>query len=106
VTTTPWTEGEQRFSGPKLATLAGLPGLTPVAVVVRALNVYAAEIPQSDWTSYGVILASRRNGKAMPIKEKGPFWIMYPISLHPRFGEQTYQARMVWQVKELEFIVR
>jgi hypothetical protein len=105
VTTTPWTDGKQRFTGPSLGAIAALGG-RPVSVAeVSALNDYSAEIPAEDWENRGAILASRRNGETMQIRGKGPYWVMYPIDSDPELDTQFYHARMVWQVSDIDFIV-
>jgi len=105
VTVTPWTVGEQHFAGPSLEVLASLASLKPDSVHVLALNDYSADIPAADWRQ-GIILATRLNGETMRVRDKGPFWVMYPISSNPEFARQIYQARMVWQVKQLDFFVK
>ncbi|TCT07908.1 hypothetical protein [Aquabacter spiritensis] len=105
VTSTPWTEGAKRFSGPAMARLAGLAGLSPVSVRVTAMNDYVAVIPAADWKDAPIVLATRLDGKVMRVRDKGPFWIMYPIDARPEFLQLNYRARMVWQVKSLDFVV-
>ena len=95
--------GIQRFSGPSLGTLAALGGVPVSTARVTALNDYEMDVPAEDWEDNGAILATRRNGETMPIKDKGPFWIMYPISSDPKLDTQLYHGRMVWQVKLIDF---
>lgn len=105
-TSTPWTKGEQDFAGPSLATLAAL-GKRPVSEAkVTALNDYVATVPAEDWTVYRVILASRLNGNTMRVRDKGPYWVMYPIDSDEKLGQQYYQSRMVWQVKSIDFVTQ
>ncbi|MFG1397330.1 putative pterin-binding protein [Roseixanthobacter pseudopolyaromaticivorans] len=105
-TTTPWTRGRQAFDGPSLLDLSRLfPGEIKEARV-EALNDYSAAIPAEDMTYSGPILATRRNKLSMPVRDKGPFWIIYPMDAEPRFNSATFRERMVWQVKSIEFIVR
>mgnify|MGYP002138113442 CR=1 FL=1 len=48
-----------------------------------------------------VIIADRRNGALMPIRDKGPLWIIYPLSNQSELdGESTY-SKMIWQLKQL-----
>ena len=47
-------------------------------VSVVALNDYASEIPVEDFSKYKVILALKRNGEYMPVRDKGPLFIVYP----------------------------
>lgn len=105
-TKTPWTKGPQSFSGPSIDTLANLIGKPVSEARVLALNDYAAIIPASDWTEFKSILSTRHNGQIMRVREKGPFWIMYPIDENPEFGQQYYQSRMVWQVKSIDFVTK
>ncbi|GLK70044.1 hypothetical protein KHC23_21865 [Ancylobacter dichloromethanicus] len=105
-TTTPWTQGAQRFAGPSFAVLAGLARVPTVEARVVALNDYAATIPAEDWQMNGVILATRLNGETMRVRDKGPYWVMYPIDQGALFGRQDYQSRMVWQVKSIDFLAR
>lgn len=103
-TTTPWTSGDQTFSGPAIGTLAALGGVPVSEALFTALNDYEMSVPAEDWEQLGAILAIRRNGELMPIKDKGPFWVMYPISSNPdKLDTQFYHGRMVWQVKYIDF---
>jgi hypothetical protein len=103
-TTTPWTDGGQTFTGPSLGDLAGLVAQPVAEAQVFALNDYSATVPAEDWTERGAILAARHNGNTMEIRDKGPFWIMYPIDSSAEFDTQVYHARMVWQVRGIDFI--
>lgn len=105
MTHTPWTHGLQAFTGPSLATLAALSGKKVKEVRITSLGDWSATIPASDWQKQDVILASRLNGETMRVRDKGPYWIMYPIDARRDLDTQMYQARMVWQVKSLEFVV-
>ena len=104
-TTTPWTEGVQRFSGPTLSYLAGLGGPAPTEALVIALNDYLITLPSSDWKRWDPILATRHKGVRMPVREKGPFWVIYPIDQDPVLITQLYRSRMVWQVNKIDFLV-
>ena len=102
-TETPWTSGGQRFSGPSIGTLAALDGVPVAEARVTALNDYEMNVPAEDWERHGAILAVRRNGEFMPVRDKGPYWIMYPISSDRKLDTQFYHGRMVWQVKSIDF---
>lgn len=104
-TETPWTDGDQTFSGPSLGTLAALGGAPVQDARVTALNDYEMNVPAEDWETLGAILAVRRNGELMPVQDKGPYWVMYPISSDSKLNTQFYHGRMVWQVKYIDFQV-
>ncbi|MGX1100836.1 hypothetical protein [Amorphus sp. MBR-141] len=105
-TTTPWTDGVQSFSGPSIGEIAAL-GPHPVKeATFVALNDYVGTLPPEDWTDLGAILATRHNGEPMDIRRMGPYWVVFPIDEQPSILDvQRYHARMVWQVKAVDFVV-
>ena len=54
-----------------------------------------------DVTRYNVILAVKRNGEYMPVRDKGPLFIIYPFDSNPELKSQTYYSRSVWQVAKI-----
>jgi len=106
VTSTPWTEGKRRFSGPQLASLSTLAGGIAERALLRALNDFTAEVPSQDWTDLGIVLATRIDGKAPRVFEKGPFWLMYPVDTLPQPVEQKFLSRMIWQVDAITFYLK
>lgn len=104
-TNTPWTTAPTEFAGPALSVLAGL-GPVAAKAEITAINDYSAEIPATDWTEHGATLALRVNGEYMKIRDKGPFWLMYPIDQDQKtLNTQIYHSRMVWQVQSIDFMV-
>lgn len=105
-TSTPWTEGVHTFSGPPIGALAALGPEGARRATFIALNSFLETLPVEDWTEHGAILAMKRNGARMDIREHGPYWVMFPIDSDPdTLNTQRYHARMVWQVKEVVFVV-
>ena len=47
-----------------------------------AANDYFVDIPTSDFRDYDAILAMEADGETLSRREKGPLWLMYPISDH------------------------
>ncbi|BBK42287.1 hypothetical protein STVA_23070 [Allostella vacuolata] len=105
VTGTPWMPGIQRFRGPALSDVARLVARTVVEARVTAHNAYTAVIPRSDLDRYAPIVALYQDDEPMRLRNKGPFWIIYPIDSHPELRGGLYTQRMVWQVREIEFLV-
>lgn len=99
---TPWTEGKVTFSGPLLRAVLNAAGAPDGTLQVTALNDYAVTIPGSDARTFDVIVATRLNGKTMPIRDKGPSMLVYPFDLDAKLYTETYFARSVWQIKEIE----
>jgi hypothetical protein len=100
-TTTPWYEGRQRFEGVSLAKLMSYIGAKGEHVVAIALNDYVTEIPLSDFVEHGPILAMKRNGEYMPVRDKGPLFIVYPFDSKIELKKQLYYGRCAWQVARL-----
>jgi hypothetical protein len=100
-TTTPWHEGKVKFEGVPLDKLMKQVGASGQRVVVVALNDYTTEIPIDDFGKFNVILAIKRNGEYMPVRDKGPLFVIYPYDSSPDLKTQTYYARSAWQVAKI-----
>jgi hypothetical protein len=103
-TTTPWTEGVQRFEGVLVRKLLAAVGATGDTVKARALNRYVALIPAGDFEKYDVILAFRQNGRDLGEDEMGPLFIVYPFDGHAALRHAQTYSRAVWQLSELEVL--
>lgn len=103
-TTTPWYNGEVSFEGVRMDALMRHVGAKGDSVLVTALNDFSTEIPISDFSRYGVLLALKRDGNYMPVRDKGPLFIVYPYDSSPELKTQKYYSRSAWQVAK--FIVR
>lgn len=102
-TSTAWTEGTSHFEGVLLSTLIERVGATGKTAVTIAINDYKVEIPVADFARYPVILAYRKDGDLLKIRDKGPLWIIYPQDQYPELKTKETQAKWVWQVKEIRF---
>ena len=100
-TTTPWHEGKVKFEGVPMDTLMKLVGASGERVSVVALNDYSTEIPMEDFAKFNVILALKRDGQYMAVRDKGPLFIIYPYDSDPELKSQTYYARSAWQVARI-----
>jgi len=101
VTKTPWNERPSRFFGIPLRRLLELGGPGKTQLTVIALNDYSATLPAEQVRRYPIILATRRDGERMEIRNKGPLWVIYPLDAHPELDIPANHARMVWQVTAL-----
>ena len=100
-TTTPWHNGTVRFEGVSLDKLMKHVGASGERAVVVALNDYSSEIPIEDFSKYNVILALKRDGEYMPVRDKGPLFVIYPFDSNPELKSQTFYGRSVWQVAKI-----
>lgn len=100
-TKTPWYDKPVTFEGVPLNELMELVGAHGDHVVAVALNDYTTEIPISDFSEHGTLLALKRDGEYMPIRDKGPLFIVYPYDSNPDLDNQIYYARSAWQLHQL-----
>lgn len=101
VTGTPWTEGVNTFSGPKLSALLDAVGAKGETLVITALNDYSAKMPVSDAYDNGVLMAMKMNGERMSVRDKGPIFMLYPFDQNPSLNNEVIHNRSVWQVKSI-----
>ncbi len=101
-TTTPWDKQPVRFEGVPLARLLDHLGTSGTRLTAVALNDYSAELPIEDIRKYEVILALKQNGEYMPVRGKGPLFIVYNFDADPELKNQKFYSRCVWQVTRLE----
>lgn len=98
----PGGEGKpQAVKGPLVRDLLKAAGLHGTKIWVKALDGYEMDIPYTDVASYDVMLATMVDGQALSVRDRGPAWIVYPTVDHPELQNALYEARSVWQIKEL-----
>ena len=100
-TMTPWYNRPVRFEGVRMRRLMQAVGAFGTDVVAFALNDYVIEIPMSDFDCYGALLAMKRDGVDMPVRDKGPLFIVYPYDSKPELRSQQFYSRSAWQVARL-----
>lgn len=100
-TSTPWFDGPQTFEGVPMARIMRTVGAQGTVVTAIALNDYSTEIPMSDFARYNVLLALKRNGEYMRVRDKGPLFIVYPYDSAPELRGQPYYGRSAWQLSQL-----
>jgi hypothetical protein len=101
-TSTPWYNEKVTFEGVPLAALMKSVDAKGDRLVATALNDYSAELPMTDVVKYNPILALKRDGQYMPIRDKGPLFIVYPYDSRPELKAQQFYSRSVWQVARIE----
>lgn len=102
ITTTPWTEGSHTYTGVLLRNLLDKQGLQKATKLnAKALNDYVATLTVSDAYKYDVLLALTQDGKLLTRRNKGPVWVIYPLSLHPELDKPSYHSAMIWQLRAI-----
>lgn len=100
-TKTIWTDGDQTFTGVQLSDLMELVGAEGDAIKATAINDYAVDIPREDWVDDGPIVAFLNNGETMPVRQKGPLWIVYPFDQNPEYQTEQIYSRAIWQLDRI-----
>ena len=103
ITKTPWHKEVTTFSGISGTALLKFLGARGTEVDAIALNDYKVAIPVSDFMNSGLILATRKNGTPMSIRDKGPIFVIYPFDADPKLDNEVIYGRSIWQIKELNF---
>lgn len=101
-TSTPWTDGVNRFEGPLFRSVLEMAGARGDRIRVRALNDYTVEIPFSELQQYDVILALQQDGVPLEVRELGPVFVLYPFDEYPELFNQSVRHRSAWHVISVE----
>ena len=102
-TPTAWTDGLVTFEGVLLSRLLEVltvPG-DVTALTMTALNDYQVVIPAADVHTWPVIIALKRDGQYMSIRNKGPLWVVYPRHAFPELEQAKHNSKWIWQLKEI-----
>lgn len=104
VTGTPWTARPQEFRGVPLLDLLQRLGVTSGTVVVHAINDFIGTVPLDDPRNAKALVAYEIDGTEIPIRGKGPLWLIYPFDSDTRLQTEVIYARSVWQLYRIELI--
>jgi hypothetical protein len=99
-TTTPWTEGKQKFTGVDLAALLQHVGATGTRAHATASNQYEVTFALEDVTGHGGIVAYRQNGADLA-PDKGPLWIVFAYDSDPLLLGDRFQSASIWNLVSL-----
>jgi hypothetical protein len=107
-TTTPWTKGTQKFegvTGAQIVAALEAKGAKPDAESVLAVanNDYSIVVPYEVFAQPTTLIAFSQNGAAMPVRDKGPFWIVFPYDQDAKFLSSSYQSYSIWGLERLDF---
>lgn len=100
-TRTPWYSGPRKFTGPLLRDVLAAAGAQGQQIEALAINDYRVSIPLEDAQRYDVLLARLMDDRPMPLRDKGPLFIIYPFDTDAQLRTPVYYGRSAWQVKAL-----
>lgn len=101
-TQTIWIDDKVTFQGVALSAVLEQANARGTLVTMTALNDYAVDIPFAEIGEDYPIVATRMNGDTMPVRDKGPYWVVYPYDFDESFQTETTYARSIWQLKSLD----
>jgi len=101
-TQTPWYAEPVKFTGPLLRDVLAAAGAKGEGITAIALNDYRTEIPFSDALKYDLIIATLMNDQPMPVREKGPLFLVYPFDSKAELQAATFYNRSAWQLRALQ----
>ena len=100
-TNTIWLSGETHFSGVSLKALLRQYAIKGNKIEMIALDGYAVSMPIADLEDNAPIISTRLNGKIIPIRENGPYWVVFPYDSDKKYQTEINFARSIWQLKHI-----
>lgn len=100
-TMTPWAKDPIHFSGPLLRDVLRTVKADGPTLQAKALNDYVVAIPSEDAKRFDVVLAIKINGSYIPLRQRGPLFVVYPFDSHKELQNSQYYERSIWQLKSL-----
>lgn len=104
-TATPYSHGEVRFSGPLLEDVLEkvmddeIEQGTPITLT--ALNDYTVHTTVDVLSKADAIIATRKDGIRLSIRDRGPFWLILPLSDRPELDNENYHRLLVWHLHQI-----
>jgi hypothetical protein len=103
VTENDFADGMVSYRGPLVRDVLAKLGMDKLDTVrFMAANDYYVDIPTSDFRTYDAILAMEADGQPLSLRDRGPLWLMYPISDYAALRDPIYLRRLIWQVVRIE----
>lgn len=82
------------FRGPLVSVLLSKAlGLEPhdsAPIKLVALNHYVIQTTYGKLKHAGAIVATRKNGRQMSVRDRGPFWIIFPLTDEPDLDNEDF----------------
>jgi len=100
-TENPWDDGAVTYEGVLLRDLMKYVKAHGSTVGVEALNDYRSDIAVADLDKYDIILAYKREGVDLSVRDKGPLFVVFPFTDVPELATEARYAQSVWQVNRI-----
>ncbi|EAR10030.1 hypothetical protein [Reinekea blandensis] len=106
-TATPWDGDEPpaTYQGIYLEDLFAEVAQSPDQIRAIALNRYSSDIPFKEAIEAQAFVAVLRNGEPMPIRDRGPYWLIFPFFADDQATPiNVLTPWAVWQLQTLEVL--
>lgn len=100
-TKTPWDKAPVKFKGALLRDVLAAAKANGTSLKAVALNDYQTLIPVDDAKQFDMIIAYEMNDQPIPVRTKGPLFIVYPFDTKAELQSTKYYERSAWQLKLL-----
>jgi hypothetical protein len=100
-TNTVWLSVETHFSGVSLKALLRQFAMNGNKIEMVALDGYSVSMPVADLEENAPIISTRLNGEIIPIRENGPYWVVFPYDSDPKYQTEINFARSIWQLTHI-----
>lgn len=101
-TTNPWVNKPHQYQGPLLTDILKSVNAKSTRLTLVALNDYRVNMDLAKVLKYQPILAWSDDSKTMSVRERGPLWLMFPISRYPEELKNTrFNSYMIWQLRKI-----
>jgi hypothetical protein len=101
-TETHWTDRAITFRGVPLAAILDAAGAHGSELRAEAVNDYFIDFAVEDALAWGALVAFEADGARMQVRDKGPYWIVYPWSDRPELDNVEVRMTSVWQLMEIK----
>lgn len=100
-TNTPWYSRPVKFTGPLLRDVLKAVQVQGTKIRATAINDYTVRIPVSDAHEHSVIVARMIDDQEVPVRLKGPLFVVYPFDDKAELRTSVYTARSIWQLRHM-----
>ena len=101
LTRNPWEKTKVRYRGVLLRDLVTAVGGHGAVLRIEALDDYHSALDVADAQAYDILLAYEREGQTLPVRDKGPLFVVFPFTDVPALETQGRYAQSVWQVSRI-----
>jgi len=104
-TRSPWFDQSRAFTGPLLRDVVAAAGAEAAGELrLLALDDYQVKLPVRDALRHDVIVARLIGNQPIPVREKGPLFVIYPFDSDPALRRAVYYSRSAWQLRMIEVL--